>query len=91
MTNSNKILLTALLQVEKSLVKTEKFINSNNLPLSVNFDFSNSYDLFLVITSAFNISEEKFEFLYNLLEKFYKNEISEEKIFEFIDSTNHSN
>lgn len=90
MTNSNKILLSALLRLEQTLVKTENVINSNNLPISITFDFSDSYDLVLTITSAFNIPKNKYDSLYSLLEKFCKNEISEKEIINFIDSTSFS-
>lgn len=91
MTNSNKILLSALLQIEKSLDKTEKIINSNNIPMNIHFDFSNIYDLFQVIVSAFNISEKDYDALYDLLDKFYQNDISEDKITDFIDSISSEN
>ena len=87
MTNSNKILLSALLQLEKFLTNSEQSINSNNFPITIHFDFSSIYDLLVVISSAFDIPEAHTNSLYDLLEKFCNNEISEEEILKFIDST----
>ena len=91
MTNSNKILLSTLLQIEKSLVNSEQTINSYNSPISIHLDFSKLYDLIVVISSAFNIPETQTDSLYDLLEKFCNGKISQEKIIQFIDSTSLSN
>lgn len=76
MTNSNKILLSTLLQIEKSLNHTQTIINNANLPISIEFNFSNFYNLFDTITAAFSITEKNFDKLYDILDQLIENTIS---------------
>lgn len=76
MTNSNKILLTTLLKLESSFHSYEKTISQFNLPFSLHFSFSDSYNLFQTLVSAFSISEKNQEDLLDLLEDFSENKIS---------------
>lgn len=68
MTNSSKILLETLLQIEVSFQKSNLFLQKNSLPILVQMDFSNVYDLFYTIIAAFSIPTQNYEKLYNLLE-----------------------
>ena len=85
MTNSNKILLSTLLNIEASFNFSESYISQASLPFSIHFNITDSYDLFQVIISAFSISDDKYENLYNLLEDFSENKISTYKIINEIE------
>lgn len=76
MTNSNKILLSTLLQIEKSLNHTQTIINNANLPISIEFNFSNFYNLFDTIVDSFSIPEKNFDKLYDILDRILENTIS---------------
>ena len=76
MTKSNKILLKSLLKIEFELGKTQKILENNNLCFYFHFDFNKLYDLFEIIISAFDISESNYDFLYDLLNSLYNNNIS---------------
>lgn len=76
MTNSNKILLSTLLQIEKTLNHTQNSIDSSNLPISIEFKFSDFYNLFDTIVTAFSIPEKKFDILYDILDQFLENKFS---------------
>lgn len=78
MTNSNKILLKALLNLEFELGKTQKILENNNFFFNIHFNFNNIYDLFEIIISAFDILECNYDFLYDLLNSLYNNNISVE-------------
>lgn len=76
MTKSNKILLKALLNFEFELGKSQQILNKNFLFFNIQFNFNKIYDLFEVIISAFNIPEDNYDSLYNLLNNLYLNKIS---------------
>ena len=85
MTNSNKILLSTLLQIEKSLNETENYINKASLPISIEFHFSNFYNLFQTITSAFSIPQKNYDKLCTLLDSFLDDKLSIPQIIEEIE------
>lgn len=85
MTNSNKILLKALLDLEAELFKSQKILENSNLFFSIQFDFKHIYDLFEVIISSFNVPETNYDALYNLLNELYYNNISSNEAIENIE------
>ncbi|MBO5141886.1 MAG: hypothetical protein J6C46_02605 [Clostridia bacterium] len=76
MTKSNKILLETLFKIEFELGKTQKIFENKKSCFYLQIDFSKIYDLFNVIILAFNIPESNYDFLYDLLNSLYNNEIS---------------
>ena len=88
LTNSNKILLSALLQVEKNLTHTENIVNSANLSFSINFNFSKIFDLFSILVSAFDIPKSKYNDLYDLL---HENTLSLDNLVSFLDISSELN
>lgn len=85
MTNSNKILLKALLNIEIELFKTQQFIENGNLFFTIQFDFKHIYDLFEIIISSFHIPEINYDTLYNILNDLYCNTISVNQALENIE------
>lgn len=76
MTKSNYILLETLLKMELALQNCESAFQENNFPISIHFDFSKTYDLFHTIVSAFSISSNQYESLYDILQEFITQKIS---------------
>lgn len=85
MTNSNKTLLKALLNIEVEFFKSQRIIENSNLFFTIQFDFKHIYDLFEVIISSFNIPETNYDALYNLLNELYCNNISSNEAIENIE------
>ena len=67
MTNTNKILLKTLINIEVCFLQINSKLD-NSLPLSIQLDFSRVYDLYSTIISAFNIPTQNYEKLYDILE-----------------------
>ena len=85
MTNSNKILLSTLLQIEISLNQVQNHINQEDLPISIDFRFSKFYNLFETITSAFLIPQKNYDKLYDLLDEFLRNKLPISQMIEKIE------
>lgn len=85
MTNSNKILLSTLLQIEKTLNQTQNHINKASLAISIEFNFSNFYNLFDTITSAFSISKNNYDKLYDILDNYLDNILTHSQVIEKIE------
>lgn len=83
MTHSEKVLLKTLLNVEHESIKFQKSLENHSV-FSFTFHSNNTFDLFDVITSAFNISENKYDSLYNILNNFYNDESSSDEIIKYI-------
>lgn len=76
MTNSNYILLETLLKIELAFSNCEASLNNEKIPISLHFDFSQTYDLFHTIVTAFSIPFNQYERLYDILQDFITQKMS---------------